>query len=212
MEYLTIALSKGRIAEQASKLFADANLGQPIDLASRKLIFNDDQQKISYIFIKPTDVVTYVANGITDLGIVGRDSILEYDKDVYELFDFGFGRCRLAIAGRSGQRLYNKDEVLRVATKYPNLTKKYFEERKQTTEIIPLNGSVELAPLVGLSDVIVDIVETGNTLRANGLAIIEEMYDVSVRLIANKVSYRFKHERINQLTNILNERLGEEND
>jgi ATP phosphoribosyltransferase len=212
MEYLTIALSKGRIAEQASKLFADANLGQPIDLASRKLIFNDDQQKISYIFVKPTDVVTYVANGITDLGIVGRDSILEYDKDVYELFDFGFGRCRLAIAGRSGQRLYNKDEVLRVATKYPNLTKKYFEERKQTTEIIPLNGSVELAPLVGLSDVIVDIVETGNTLRANGLAIIEEMYDVSVRLIANKVSYRFKHERINQLTNILNERLGEEND
>lgn len=212
MEYLTIALSKGRIAEEASRLFADAKLGQPIDLASRKLIFNDDEQRISYIFVKPADVVTYVANGITDLGIVGRDSILEYDKDVYELFDFGFGACQLAIAGRSGQRLYNKEEILRVATKYPNITKKYFEERKQKTEIIPLNGSVELAPLVGLSDVIVDIVETGNTLRANGLAIIEEMYDVSVRLIANKVSYRFKHDRINQLTKILNERLGEDND
>lgn len=212
MEYLTIALSKGRIAEEASRLFADAKLGQPIDLASRKLIFNDDDQRISYIFVKPADVVTYVANGITDLGIVGRDSILEYDKDVYELFDFGFGACQLAIAGRSGQRLYNKEEILRVATKYPNITKKYFEERNQKTEIIPLNGSVELAPLVGLSDVIVDIVETGNTLRANGLAIIEEMYDVSVRLIANKVSYRFKHERISQLTNILNERLGEDND
>ncbi len=212
MEYLTIALSKGRIAEQASKILAAAEFGKPIDLNSRKLIFNDEEQRISYIFVKPADVVTYVANGITDLGIVGRDSIIEYDREVYELFDFGFGRCQLAIAGRSGQRLYNKDEVLRVATKYPHLTKKYFEERNQKTEIIFLSGSVELAPLVGLSDVIVDIVETGNTLRANGLEVIEDMYDVSVRLISNKISYRFKHNRIKQLTDILNESIGESND
>lgn len=212
MEYLTIALSKGRIAEQASEILAAADFGQPIDLQTRKLIFNDDVQGISYIFVKPADVVTYVANGITDLGIVGRDSILEYDREVYELFDFQFGRCRMAIAGRSGQRLYNKDEILKVATKYPHLTKKYFEQRKQKTEIIPLSGSVELAPLVGLSDVIVDIVETGNTLRANGLEVIEEMHDISVRLISNKISYRFKHDRINQLVDILNESIGEIND
>lgn len=212
MEYLTIALSKGRIAEQASEILAAAKFGQPIDLNSRKLIFNDDEQQISYIFVKPADVVTYVANGITDLGIVGRDSILEYDREVYELFDFGFGSCQLTIAGRSGQRIYNKDEVLKVATKYPQLTKKYFEQRNQKTEIIPLSGSVELAPLVGLSDVIVDIVETGNTLRANGLEVIENMYDISVRLISNKISYRFKYNRIMELTRILNESIGDSND
>ncbi len=212
MEYLTIALSKGRIAEQASEILAAAKFGQPIDLNSRKLIFNDDEQQISYIFVKPADVVTYVANGITDLGIVGRDSILEYDLEVYELFDFGFGSCQLTIAGRSGQRIYNKDEVLKVATKYPQLTKKYFEQRNQKTEIIPLSGSVELAPLVGLSDVIVDIVETGNTLRANGLEVIENMYDISVRLISNKISYRFKYNRIMELTRILNESIGDSND
>lgn len=212
MEYLTIALSKGRIADQASEILEAAEFGQPIDLNSRKLIFNDEEQRISYIFVKPADVVTYVANGITDLGIVGRDSILEYDREVYELFDFGFGHCRIAIAGRSGQRLYNKDEVLKVATKYPHITKKYFEQKNQKIEIILLSGSVELAPLVGLSDVIVDIVETGNTLRANGLEVIEDMYDVSVRLISNKISYRFKHDRIKQLTGALKESIGESND
>lgn len=209
MEYLTIALSKGRIGENASNILTKAGLGDCLELDTRKLIFKDEQNKISYIYVKPADVVTYVEKGITDLGIVGKDSILEFDKDIYEVFDLKFGKCKLSIAGKSGQKVYSKDEILKVATKYPNITKKYFENKNQKIEIIELNGSVELAPLVGLSDVIVDIVETGNTLIANGLEVIEDMFDISVRLISNKISYRFKYKRIEEIIMLLNMNIGD---
>ena len=196
MNYLTIALSKGRLGKEAYKIFQDLRLADVIDLDSRKLIFVDEENEIRYMYVKPSDVVTYVEKGVADLGIVGRDIILEEEGDVYEILDLNIGKCKFSIAGIKGQQEYKKDEILRVATKYPNITKKYFETKQQKIEIIKLNGSVELAPLVGLSHVIVDIVETGNTLRANGLEVFEDICDISAKLIANRISYRFKYERI----------------
>lgn len=207
MDYITIALSKGRIGKQADNLFKKIGLGNCIDLDSRKLIFKDDINKINYIYVKPSDVLTYVEKGVTDLGIVGKDTILESDTNVYEIFDLGFGKCKFSIAGIKGEKIYKKEDVLKVATKYPEIAKKYFKERQQKIEIIKLNGSVELAPLVGLSDVIVDLVETGNTLKANGLEIIEDMFNISARVISNRVSYRFKFDRIQNIINLLNENM-----
>lgn len=207
MDYITIALSKGRIGKQADDVFKKIGLGDCIDLDSRKLIFKDDINKINYIYVKPSDVVTYVEKGVTDLGIVGKDTILESDTNVYEVFDLEFGKCKFSIAGIKGEKIYKKDDILKVATKYPEIAKKYFKERQQKIEIIKLNGSVELAPLVGLSDVIVDLVETGNTLRANGLEVIEDMFNISVRLISNRVSYRFKFDRIQNIIKSLNENM-----
>lgn len=207
MDYITIALSKGRIGKQADDVFKKIGLGDCIDLDSRKLIFKDDINKINYIYVKPSDVVTYVEKGVTDLGIVGKDTILESDTNVYEVFDLGFGKCKFSIAGIKGEKIYKKDDILKVATKYPEIAKKYFKERQQKIEIIKLNGSVELAPLVGLSDVIVDLVETGNTLRANGLEVIEDMFNISARLISNRVSYRFKFDRIQNIIKSLNENM-----
>lgn len=152
-------------------------------------------------------MVTYVEKGVTDLGIVGKDTILESDTNVYEVFDLGFGKCKFSIAGIKGEKIYKKDDILKVATKYPEIAKKYFKERQQKIEIIKLNGSVELAPLVGLSDVIVDLVETGNTLKANGLEVIEDMFNISARLISNRVSYRFKFDRIQNIIKSLNENM-----
>lgn len=203
MEYITIALSKGRLGDEAYKALKNIGLGDCIDLDSRKLIFKDKKNKISYIYVKPSDVITYVEKGVVDLGIVGKDVILESDTDVYEIFDLGLGKCKFSIAGIKGENIYKKDDILKVATKYPQIAKKYFKERQQKIEIIKLNGSVELAPLVGLSDVIVDLVETGNTLKANGLEIIEDMFDISARLISNRVSYRFKLDRVENIVESL---------
>lgn len=196
MDYLNIALAKGRIGNDACKVFKKIGIGDSIDPHSRKLIFKDDENKVSYVYVKPLDVVTYVQNGVADLGVVGKDIILESDNDVYEIFDLGFGKCKFAVAGMKGQKNYSKDQVIKVATKYPKIAKKYFHEKEQKIQLIKLNGSVELAPLVGLSDVIVDLVETGNTLKANGLQVLEEMFDISARLICNRISYRFKYDRI----------------
>jgi ATP phosphoribosyltransferase len=203
--YITIALSKGRIGNEVCKKLKKMGLGDSINLDSRKLIFKDEKNKVIYINVKPSDVVTYVEKGVADLGVVGKDTLLESEKDVYEILDLGFGKCKFSIAGIKGQSIYRKDEVLKVATKYPEIAKKYFKEREQKIEIIKLNGSVELAPLVGLSDVIVDLVETGNTLKANGLEIIEDMFDISSRLISNRVSYRFKFDRIQSIAKLFKE-------
>ena len=208
MSYLNIALSKGRIGNDSYKLFKKLGLGDSITPESRKLIFRDEKNKITYIYVKTSDVVTYVENGVVDLGIVGKDMILEKDGNVYEIFDLGFGKCKFAIAGLGGSNSYYQDKITKVATKYPRITKKYFAERNQKVETIKLNGSVELAPLIGLSDVIVDIVETGNTLKANGLKIIEEMFNISARLICNKISYRFKYDEINNIVKGLKEVRG----
>ncbi len=199
---LTIALPKGRLGDQTIEVLKRIGLGDGIDDTSRKLIFTDQNQELSYMLVKPSDVITYVERGVADLGIIGKDSLMEDQADVYELIDLGFGKCRFAVAGKTSYDM-QKDEVLKIATKYPNVTKRYFEKKNQPIDIIKLNGSVELAPLVGLSDVIVDIVETGSTLKANGLDILEVMHDISARLIANRVSYRFKYEKITWIKNAL---------
>ncbi|MDP0493176.1 MAG: ATP phosphoribosyltransferase, partial [Fusobacterium sp. JB021] len=169
----------------------------------RKLIFKDEKNKINYIYVKPSDVITYVEKGVADLGIAGKDNILESNTDVYEVLDLKFGKCKFSIASIKEQKIYSKNNVLKVATKYPEITKKYFENKQQKIEIIKLNGSVELAPLVGLADVIVDLVETGNTLKANGLETIEDMFNISARLICNRISYRFNYERIQNIIKLL---------
>lgn len=199
MSYLNIAIAKGRIGKDTLEIFTKIGLGDSLDFDSRKLIFRDEKNKIDFIYVKSLDVTTYVENGVADLGIVGKDIILEKDTDVYEIYDLGFGKCKFAVAGKKEQKIYSKDQILKVATKYPKIAEQYFNDKNQKIKIIKLNGSVELAPLVGLSDVIVDIVETGNTLKANGLQIIEEMFDISARLICNRVSYRFKYNRIDKL-------------
>jgi ATP phosphoribosyltransferase len=197
--YLTFALPKGRLGDNAIQQLAAIGLASSIEKDSRKLVFTDQKNNLRFMFVKPVDVITYVENGVADVGIIGKDSILEEAADVYELLDLGFGKCKFAIAGQIDNRLHQTDTVLKIATKYPRVTMEYFAKRNQPIEIIRLNGSVELAPLVGLSDVIVDIVETGGTLQANGLVILEDMMEISAKLIANRVSYRFKFDRIHRL-------------
>ncbi len=188
---LRVGLAKGRLCEAAIESFKKLDLNQVIDLKSRKLVFNDFENNIEYILLKPSDVVTYVENGVCDLGVVGSDVIMEREETVYELADLDFGKCKFSIATMEDKQDIMSLDKVRVATKYPNVAKRYFNEMKKEIEIIPLNGSVELAPLVGLADCIVDIVETGNTLRANNLVVVEDMHEVSARLICNSISYRF---------------------
>lgn len=208
MDYLTIAISKGSVANEFYKLLEKKGLASSIDTKSRKLIFEDMENKLKFIYVKSSDVVTYVENGVADLGIVGKDMILEDPSHVYELYDLGFGVCTFAIAGIKGQALAT-NKVLTVATTYTEIAKKYFRDKGQEVKLIKLNGSVELAPLVGLSDVIVDLVQTGNTLKANGLEVIEEMFDISSRIICNRVSYRFKYKKIDELISLID---GDESD
>ena len=203
MENIVIAIAKGRIEKDVYRRLKILNMEDCIETDSRKLIFTDEKNNITYIHVKPSDVVTYVENGVADLGIVGKDTILENENDneVYELLDLGFGKCKFSVAGIKGKNNYSKEETLKVATKYPHIAKNYFKSRGEKIEIIKLNGSVELAPIVGLSDVIVDLVETGNTLKANGLEIVEDMCNISSRIIANRVSYKFKKREIETIVN-----------
>lgn len=201
MDNIVIAIAKGRIEKDVYRRLKILNMEDCIETDSRKLIFTDEENKITYIHVKPSDVVTYVEKGVADLGIVGKDTILENENDdeVYELLDLGFGKCKFSVAGIKGKNNYSKEEILKVATKYPHIAKKYFKSRGQNIEIIKLNGSVELAPIVGLSDVIVDLVETGNTLKVNGLEIVEDMCNISSRIIANRESYKFNKEKIENI-------------
>lgn len=201
MDNIVIAIAKGRIEKDVYRRLKILNMEDCIETDSRKLIFTDEENKITYIHVKPSDVVTYVEKGVADLGIVGKDTILENENDdeVYELLDLGFGKCKFSVARIKGKNNYSKEEILKVATKYPHIAKKYFKSRGQNIEIIKLNGSVELAPIVGLSDVIVDLVETGNTLKVNGLEIVEDMCNISSRIIANRVSYKFNKEKIENI-------------
>ena len=198
MAKLKIALAKGRLAKDTLSLIAKCGVDiSYVDLKSRKLIFENDKKDMQFILVKPTDVPTYVERGVADIGIVGKDTLMEHDSNVYEMLDLGFGKCKLAFAGMKGYKTTGgSDFILRVATKYPNITREIFELRAQHVDIIKLNGSVELGPLVGLSDLIFDIVESGSTIRENGLDVFEEICDVSARLIVNKVSLKVKRERI----------------
>jgi ATP phosphoribosyltransferase len=212
MRYLTFALAKGRLAKQTMELFEKIGYTceEMNDPKSRKLIFVNEEQKIKIFLAKANDVPTYVEYGAADIGVVGKDTILEEGRKLYEVIDLGFGKCRMCVAGpRSATKLLQHSELIRVATKYPNIAKDYFYNKKhQTVEIIKLNGSIELAPIVGLSEVIVDIVETGSTLKENGLEVLEEICPLSARMVVNQVSMKMEHERITKLINDLREILA----
>ena len=201
--YLTVALTKGRLAERTLDLFEE--IGYPMeemkDKKSRRLIFTDEEHRLRFFLAKGPDVPTYVEYGAADIGVAGEDIILEEKRRVYEVLDLGFGRFRMCVAGpASAGELLKHHEMIRVASKYPNIARDYFyNEKQQTVDIIKLNGSVELGPIVGLSDVIVDIVETGSTLRENGLVIFEEVCPLSARMIVNQVSMQMETERIRSL-------------
>ncbi len=211
MRYLTFALAKGRLAEQTMELFESA--GYPCEQMkekSRKLIFVNEDLKLKFFLAKASDVPTYVEYGAADIGVVGKDTILEERRNLYEVLNLGFGSCRMAVAGPiDSKEKLNKSCNLRVATKYPNIASDYFyHKKKQTVEIIKLNGSVELAPIVGLSEVIVDIVETGSTLKENGLVVLEEICPISARMVVNRVSMKMQYERITKLIEAVKEKLG----
>ena len=203
MRYLTFALGKGRLADQTLELFEKVGITceEMKDKNSRKLIFVNETLKLRFFLAKGPDVPTYVEYGAADIGVVGRDTILEEGRKVHEVLDLGYGKCKMCVCGyQDAAPLLNHHELIRVATKYPNITKDYFYNTKhQTVEIIKLNGSIELAPIVGLSEVIVDIVETGTTLKENGLEILEEVCPLSARMIVNPVSMRMENGRIKNL-------------
>lgn len=202
-----IALPKGRLGESVYDAFEKAGYGCPsIRENNRKLIFENEENGVSFFWVKPSDVAIYVERGAADIGVCGRDILMEYRPDVYELIDLGVGRCRMCVAGPG---TFQDDPLrpLRVATKFTNIARSYYAGQSRQIDIIHLNGSIELAPLLGLSDVIVDIVETGKTLRENGLEPLETIAQISARLIANRVAYKFHYEEIVRISNALAQQL-----
>ena len=202
---VTIGLSKGRLLKESKGILE--MLGQDFDYikTTRQLVIKDEERNLNFILLKPSDVPTYVEKGIIDVGIVGKDTLIENKRDVYEVMNLPIGKCRFSVAGKPENKKKLDQTFIKVATKYPNIAKAYFENKGKTIEITKPNGSVELAPLVGLSDMIVDLVETGNTLKANGLVVYEDVFEVSARLIVNKVSYRFKDTGIQEVINKVKE-------
>ena len=201
--YLTFALGKGRLAKQTLKLFEEIGITceEMKDPDTRKLIFTNEELKLRFFLAKGPDVPTYVEYGAADIGIVGEDTILEEGRNIYEVLDLGFGKCRMCVCGpKEAAPLLEHHENIRVASKYPKIAQDYFNNvRHQTVEIIKLNGSIELAPIVGLSEVIVDIVETGSTLRENGLEVLDVVCPLSARMVVNQVSMKMEHERITDI-------------
>lgn len=196
---INVALPKGRLGEKVYGIFETVGFECPaIHEENRKLIFENPEKGICYFWVKPSDVAIYVERGAADIGIAGKDILLEYSPDVYELADLNVGKCRMAVAGKKDFRDDHR-RTLRVATKFPNITREYYGGLSREIDIIKLNGSIELAPILGLSDVIVDIVETGKTLLENDLRPYETVAQISARLISNKVSYKFKHRRISEI-------------
>lgn len=210
--YLTFALTKGRLANQTLELFEEMGISceEMKDKGTRKLIFVNEDWKLKFFLAKGPDVPTYVEYGAADMGVAGRDTVLEENRNVYEVLDLGFGKCRMCVCGpESARDLLLHHERIRVASKYPNIARDYFHDKKhQTVDIIKLSGSVELGPLVGLSDVIVDIVETGSTLRENGLEVLEEVCGLSARMIVNPVAMQMERTRIQELVLSLRRKLN----
>ena len=213
MRYLTFALTKGRLAYKTLELLEQVGISceEMKDKDTRKLIFVNEELKLRFFLAKGPDVPTYVEYGAADIGIVGKDTIMEEGRKIHEVLDLGFGKCRMCVCGPASSAEYlQHNQLIRVATKYPHIAKEYFYERKnQTVELIKLNGSIELAPLVGLSEVIVDIVETGSTLRENGLQVLEEICPLSARVVVNPVSMKMENERITKLILDLKKKLNE---
>ena len=211
MRYLTFALGKGRLVNSTMEILKKCGIEceEILDKKTRKLIFTNEELGLKFFLAKGPDVPTYVEYGAADIGIVGADTILEENRRVYEVLDLGFGKCRMCVCGpHEAKELLEHREMIRVASKYPNIAKDYFFNKKhQTVDIIKLNGSVELGPIVNLSDVIVDIVETGSTLRENGLEVLEEICPLSARMIVNQVSMQMETERIRKLISDIKENL-----
>ena len=205
---LNVALPKGRLGEKVLAMFEKAGYECPaIHEPGRKLIFENPEKGVRYFWVKPSDVAIYVERGAADIGVAGKDILLEYKPEVYELLDLGLGKCRMAVAcpkdfHDDGQR------TLRVATKFVNIAADYYAEKGREIDIIKLNGSIEIAPILGLSDVIVDIVETGTTLKENDLCVYEEILPISARLVANKANFKFKQQAIRKLTDSLKEQIN----
>lgn len=196
---LNVALPKGRLGEKVYAMFEKAGFSCPsIYENSRKLIFENEQTGVRYFWVKPSDVAIYVERGAADIGVAGKDILLEYEPDIYELLDLHIGKCRMAVAAKAGF-CEDPQRTLRVATKFTNIAARYYLSKGRDIDIIHLNGSIELAPILGLSDVIVDIVETGTTLKENNLTVTDTIVPISARLIANKASYKFKGETIDTL-------------
>ena len=208
---LNIALPKGRLGEKVYDIFEKAGFACPsIRENNRKLIFENEEVGVRYFWVKPSDVAIYVERGAADIGVAGKDILLEYNPDVYELCDLNMGKCRMAVAAKD-DFIDNPERTLRVATKFPNITKKYYSALSREIDIIKLNGSIEIAPILGLSDVIVDIVETGTTLKENNLRPYETIVPISARLISNKVSYKFKNDVIGKIASAIEAYVKEKN-
>ena len=213
MKYLSIALAKRRLAKQTLALLEQTGITceEMKDKDTRKLIFVNEELGLKFFLSKTSDVPTYVEYGAADIGVVGSDTILEEGRKILEVLDLGLGKCRMCVAGpASARELLQKNEIIRVASKYPKIAKDYFYNKKhQTVEIVKLNGSVELAPIVGLSEVIVDIVETGSTLKENGLEVLEEICPLSARVVVNEASMKMQRERITKIVKDLKQALNE---
>ncbi len=206
---INVALPKGRLGEKVYEMFEKAGYSCPsIKENSRKLTFENEEKGIRYFWVKPSDVAIYVERGAADIGVAGKDILLEYSPDVYELLDLGLGKCRMAVAGKS-DFIDDTEKTLRVATKFVNIAANYYSGKSREIDIIKLNGSIELAPILGLSDVIVDIVETGSTLKENNLAPLETIVPISARLIANKASFKFKTAEIEAIKKAISKQTGE---
>ena len=206
---INIALPKGRIGSKSYGLLEQAGYPCPEILEpNRRLTFVNEEKGVRYFWVKPSDVAIYVERGAADVGVCGADILREYEPDVYELLDLGIGRCRMCVCGEK-DFFENPEKTLKVATKFPNIAGKYYEEAGRDIDIIKLNGSIEIAPLLGLSDIIVDIVETGNTLRENGLEVLAEILPISARFICNKVSFQFKNKEISKMRDILSKIIHE---
>ncbi len=207
-EMLNVALPKGRLGERVLAIMEEAGFPCPsIHEPGRRLVFENPEVGVRYFWVKPSDVAIYVERGAADIGVAGRDILLEYTPDIYELFDLDIGKCRMAVAAPVGFR-DDRDRTLRVATKFTNIAKGYYTSLGREIDIIHLNGSIELAPILGLSDVIVDIVETGSTLRENNLEVVEEIVPISARLVANKAAHKFKGEAIDAVLAALRAKKG----
>jgi len=211
MRYLTVALAKGRLASLSADIFLKIGLNceEVKDKNTRKLIFTDEENKMKFILVKASDVPTYVEYGAADIGVVGKDTLLEEGRNLYEVLNLNFGKCKMCVCGlpEMKEKIDSLNNI-RVATKYPNIARNYYQNiKKQSIEIIKLNGSIELAPLVGLSEVIVDIVESGTTLKENGLSVLTEICDLSARLVVNRVSMKMERERIGNLISKIRENI-----
>ena len=210
---ITFALAKGRLAEQAFTLLEQLGIdcSEPRN-PGRQLVLWDRKNNVRFILVKPSDVPTYVDHGVADIGVVGKDTLLESGRPLYEVLDLTFGKCRLCIAGYAEQPQSATRATFRVATKYPNVARSYYDAKGRTIEIIELHGSVELGPVIGLSDVILDIVESGSTLKANGLTVLETVCECSARLVVNRVSMKTKRDRIREIIDGLAEQVAKLND